>query len=102
MALRVLALMSPFLIAMSGAVLAEELFKTSSSTNRWKGPFVSPYGVHLVVVTRIVPCRTPELEEVAGYVLEDARRAKIDDARRAAVEQMVSRYNVRLEVGIRP
>ncbi len=81
-----------------GPDMAARIFNLSSSMNRWSGPFVSPYGAHLVMATRILPSRIPELEEVASLVLEDARRVKLDDARRAALEKLIGRYNIRREL----
>jgi hypothetical protein len=81
-----------------GSHMAAQVFDLSPSTNRWRGPFVSPYGAHLVMVTRISPGRIPELEEVANFVWEDARRAKLEDARKAAYEKWISRYRVRREL----
>jgi hypothetical protein len=78
-----------------GLHMAAQVFDLSPSTDRWRGPFVSPYGAHLVMVTRISPNRVPALEEVADLVWEDARRAKIDDAREAAHEKWISRYRIR-------
>ncbi len=85
-----------------GPDMAEQVFSMTPSKDGWAGPFVSPYGAHLVMITRILPSRIPEFEEVAGYVLEDARRFKIDQARRDALEQMMSRYNVRRELPREP
>jgi len=77
-----------------GDKLAENVFALPASNQQWQGPFVSKYGVHLVMVTKNLPSRMPELEEVAGLVLEGARRLKLDAARRDALEKMISKYSI--------
>jgi parvulin-like peptidyl-prolyl isomerase len=78
--------------------MAEQVFRLSPSATRWMGPFVSPYGAHLVLVTGILPGRIPDLEEVADLVRENARRVKLDDARQAVYEKWISRYRIRREL----
>jgi hypothetical protein len=81
-----------------GADMAAQIFRLSPSANRWRGPFVSPYGAHLVMVTSILQSRIPDLEEVVNLVQEDARRVKIDGARKAVYEKWISRYTIRREL----
>jgi len=81
-----------------GADMAGQVFRLSPSADRWRGPFVSPYGAHVVLVTSILPSRIPDLEEVADLVREDARRVKLDDARRAVYEKWTSGYTIRCDL----
>jgi hypothetical protein len=81
-----------------GPPMAAQVFRLAPSATLWRGPFVSPYGAHLVLVTRISPARVPELEEVATLVWEDAQRAKLEDARKAVHEEWISRYRIRREL----
>lgn len=76
-----------------GQSLSEQVFETPIE-QKWVGPFESEYGLHLVLVSKNLPSRMPELDEVAGIVLEDVRREKLDEARRNAVDKMISKYSV--------
>ena len=64
----------------------------------WVGPFQSPYGVHLVLVTKNVPGRTPELEEVYERVRQDAIRAAINERTEQAIDEILKSYQVKVDL----
>ena len=62
----------------------------------WRGPFDSPYGVHLVLLTTSEPGREPELAEIEGRVREDWRRSVIRAETESAIADVVDSYEVQV------
>jgi hypothetical protein len=83
-----------FVVSHLGEDLTAELDAVSPSDAIWRGPYASPYGWHLVLLTRRVPPRQPDIEEIEERVLEDYRRMASDAARRRRIEQLVAEYDV--------
>jgi parvulin-like peptidyl-prolyl isomerase len=78
-----------------GRAMAGALFELGESDSEWRGPFVSSYGVHLVMLTRNIAGRYPTLDEVEGSVRQDAERVALDAAQDAAIQAIVDTYEVR-------
>lgn len=79
-----------------GAPMAKALFELEANDFIWRGPFDSPYGVHLVLLTTNEPGREPELAELEGRVREDARRAWVRQETESAIADIVDAYDVRV------
>jgi hypothetical protein len=79
-----------------GVPMARALFELEPNDLMWRGPFDSPYGVHLVMLTTSEPGRDPELSELEGRVREDAKRAKIREETEAAIADIVGSYDVQV------
>jgi len=79
-----------------GPPMAKALFELEPNEFVWQGPFDSPYGVHLVLLTTNEPGRGPELAELEGRVREDARRARVREETEAAIADVVDAYEVRV------
>ncbi|MGB5413667.1 MAG: peptidylprolyl isomerase [Polyangiales bacterium] len=79
-----------------GPPMTRALFELEPNEFVWRGPFDSPYGVHLVLLTTNEPGREPELAELEGRVREDARRAKVREETEAAIADVVDAYDVRV------
>ena len=79
-----------------GVPMAKAVFELEPNDFVWRGPFDSPYGVHLVLLTTNEPGRDPELAELEGRVREDARRAMIREETEAAIDDIVETYDVRI------
>ena len=79
-----------------GKEMADALFALDPEETGWRGPFESPYGSHVVLVTARKQGRTPALDEIRGRVLEDARRARIRELSEEALRGIVERYEVRV------
>jgi len=77
-----------------GQEMSDRLFAVAPDASAWVGPFNSPYGVHLVMVTDRREGRTPRLEEIRGRVLEDARGRKINRSVDEAVAKIIGSYDV--------
>ncbi len=66
-----------FVASHFGAPMAQGVFAIEPSDTTWHGPFESEYGAHLVMLTRKVAGRYPELTEVEAGVRDDAEREAI-------------------------
>ena len=84
-----------FVASHFGRRMAEELFALEPDGAVWRGPFESPYGYHLVLFTKKVEGRYPELDEVSERVRNDAERAELDRMQDEAIRGIVSTYEVR-------
>lgn len=84
-----------FVASHFGPRMAEEIFALEPDAARWRGPFESPYGFHLVLLTRKVDGRYPNLEEVLERVRGDAERVEIDMMQDKAIQAIVDTYEVR-------
>jgi hypothetical protein len=78
-----------------GVPMAEAIFELEPNDLVWRGPFDSPYGVHLVLLITNEPGREPDLAEIEGRVREDARRAMIRQQTEEAIAEIVETYDVR-------
>jgi len=79
-----------------GNAMAEAVFSLPADEETWVGPFDSPYGVHVVMVTANEPGREPELEEIRDQVVEDAKRNMIRQRTERAIDDIVEEYDVRV------
>ncbi len=79
-----------------GPETGRALFALEPDASRWHGPFESPFGAHLVMVTDRAAGRLPTLDEVRGRVEEDARRARMRERSEEAIRAIVDRYDVRI------
>ncbi len=84
-----------FVASHFGAPMARGVFAIEPSDAAWHGPFESPYGVHLVMLTRNVVGRYPELPEVESSVRDDAQREAIAAQKDKAIQAIVDTYEVR-------
>jgi len=79
-----------------GGPMAQALFELEPSDFVWRGPFDSPYGVHLVMLTSNQPGREPKLAEIEGRVREDARAAMIREKTEATIADIIGTYEVQI------
>ena len=78
-----------------GQDMAAQLFELTPNDREWRGPFESPYGYHLVLLTKKVAGRYPDLAEVYTSVRSDAEQAAIDIKQEEAIRAIVDTYEVR-------
>ena len=79
-----------------GPTMAKAIFELEPNDFVWRGPFDSPYGVHLVLLITNEPGRDPELSEIEGRVREDWRRSTIRRETEEAIADVVDAYDVRV------
>ena len=84
-----------FVASHFGRGMSEELFALESHDAQWKGPFESPYGFHLVLLSKKVEGRFPDLEEISDRVRDDAEQAELDRMQDEAIRGIVNTYEVR-------
>lgn len=60
-----------------GSAMQRQLFVEEASDKIWRGPFRSPYGFHLVMMTKRTAGYAPPLEEVRQWVEQDAIQARL-------------------------
>ena len=80
-----------------GLPMAKSVFELEPNEFTWRGPFESPYGMHLVLLTTNEPGRDPEIAELEDRVHEDARRATVRAETETAIADIVESYDVRVE-----
>ena len=85
-----------------GVAMAKTIFELEPNDFVWRGPFDSPYGVHLVLLITNEPGREPKLAEIEGRVREDWRRATIRQKTEAAISDIVGTYDVRVTYRPKP
>ncbi|WP_084421559.1 peptidyl-prolyl cis-trans isomerase [Henriciella litoralis] len=80
-----------------GQDAADAIFAMSPQPGVWRGPFRSPYGAHLVLMTDKSESHLPPLADVQARVAADAlsdfRKQRLEEA----VDEIVSSYDVKLE-----
>jgi hypothetical protein len=79
-----------------GDELADKLESATPDSLAWTGPFASPHGWHLILLTGRKESRIPPLSDVAILLREDALREKREVALGRAIEAIVSKYRVEL------
>ena len=76
-----------------GKDFQNEIFSLKPS-HLWQGPIKSEYGFHLVLIKEISASRIPQLSEIAGIVVGDARQEKLRKLKTIAIEDLVSHYKI--------
>lgn len=80
-----------------GEEMQAQIFALEPSEKRWRGPFLSPYGAHLVLMTHHEPGYLPSLEEVHARVEQEARQAELDARFEKSIQSIVQAYHVEVK-----
>ncbi len=64
--------------------------------DQWHGPYESPYGSHVVMLSKNVPGRYPVFEEIEGKVTAEAWTAFRRELTETAVNDIVGKYKVQV------
>ena len=70
------------------------VFSNTVKVKTWQGPYASPHGYHLVLVSNLSQGYTPSLEQVLPEVASDYHRSKLEELYQNAVEKIVEGYKV--------
>ncbi|WP_444898180.1 peptidyl-prolyl cis-trans isomerase [Microbulbifer sp. SSSA005] len=81
-----------------GDDLADSIFQLP--LNAWSGPFESPYGLHLILVSENKTSRLPSFREAAPLVLEDYRRNKMEENRQLKIQELLAGYRIERDASI--
>jgi len=84
-----------FIASHFGEGMTEKIFGLEPDSATWRGPFASPDGFHLVLVTDKVEGRYYGLDEIPGAIRRDATQKSIDKRKEEAVSAIVDTYEVR-------
>jgi hypothetical protein len=87
-----------FVASHFGHRMAGEIFALEPDAKTWRGPFESPYGYHLILLTKKVAGRYPDLAEVSERVRSDAEQAELDRMQDEAIRAIVNTYEVRRDL----
>jgi len=77
-----------------GVEMAKSVFDLNANEKKWHGPYESPYGSHLVMVSKKAEGRFPELNEIVDLVQLDAREAFIKNKANEAIDGIIEGYDV--------
>ena len=84
-----------FVTSHFGVPMAEQVFASDPGDTTWHGPFESEYGMHLVLLTRKVAGRYPELAEIEANVRDDTEREAIAAQKDKTIQAIVDTYEIR-------
>ena len=87
-----------FVASNFGRSAAQAIFEMPPDPARWRGPVASPFGQHLVLVAKQRPAAIPSLKEIRARVERDALRQVRLKRGKAAIDALVARYEVRIEL----
>jgi len=79
-----------------GREMEEEIFKLNPSDTKWYGPYESPYGFHLVLLTEKNDETIPEIEEVYESILNDLSYELSNKAREKSIKEIIDSYDVKI------
>lgn len=79
---------SHFGSAMTGALFSK------SQPERWNGPYISPYGAHLVLLDNVTPAAWLSLDDAAAQVVADMQRDRETEAQAEAVKRLKAGYSI--------
>ncbi len=81
-----------------GDAAAATIFQPEGPFDAWRGPILSPYGAHAILVKKVTPERLPDLPEIHDRVAADVARNLRDRAKAALIDAAVARYDVRIDL----
>ncbi len=87
-----------FVASHFGPAMTDRLFALEPNDATWQGPFESEYGLHLVMLTKKVQGRYPELSDIEDAVRDDAERMAVAEQKKEAIQAIVDTYEVRRTV----
>jgi len=76
--------------------MANKLFNLNPSETNWNGPFESPYGFHLVMLTKNEKEKYPELEDVYEKVKQDLTYELSKKQKDKAISQIIDNYEIKI------
>ena len=89
-----------FIASHFGDALQQAVFSLNASESQWQGPYQSPYGVHLVMVTQHSPEYSPPLEEVKARVAQDLHQQRQQEQLDLAIKRMIEGYDVEVSAAL--
>jgi len=84
-----------FIASHFGDTMSEAVFDFLVAEETWRGPYVSAYGSHVILVSRLEPGRDPDLTEVVSQVYQDAQRQQMTAGLEKAYQSIIDTYTVK-------
>jgi len=81
-----------------GRQMTRALFELEPDDSAWHGPFLSPYGAHLVMVVGKKEARIPPLEEMRERVEADLTSKRRKEQSEKAIKAIVDSYRVEIDL----
>lgn len=79
-----------------GPEMAKSVFELEASDSVWRGPFKSPYGYHLVMMTSNEEGRYPEIGEIYERVKQDTKYAVTKKRTEKTIKDIIDSYDVKI------
>ena len=77
-----------------GVDLGKKVFDIKPSDSKWHGPYPSPYGYHVVMVSKNEEGRFPEMQEIKSQLVVDAKEDLIKTKTEEAIQKIIDQYNI--------
>ena len=81
-----------------GKPMTRALFELEPDDSAWRGPFLSPYGTHLVMVVGKKEARIPPLEEMRERVEADLTSERRKEQSEKAIKAIVDSYRIEIDL----
>jgi len=81
-----------------GDEMQQAVFQLTPSHTQWQGPYQSPYGFHLVLVTQSTAAFIPPLSDLRGQLLSDMGREEQRQAVEKAIKSIIENYKVTVAI----
>jgi hypothetical protein len=81
-----------------GKSMTKALFDIEPDDGAWRGPYLSPYGAHLVMVVNRKDARIPSLEEVRRRVEADLTAKRKKEQSEKAIKAIVDTYRIDIDL----
>ncbi len=81
-----------------GKPMTRVLFELEPDDSAWRGPFLSPYGAHLVMVVGKKEARIPPLEEMRERVEADLTSERRKEQSEKAIKAIVDSYRIEIDL----
>ncbi len=85
-----------------GSEIADRLEGADVDESLWTGPFESPHGWHLILLTGRDSSRIPPAAELGGLLRDDVLREKREAALDRAIAKLTERYEIELAADLEP
>jgi hypothetical protein len=87
-----------FVASHFSAKMSEQLFSAETPVGQWSGPFESPYGHHLVLISNRQEGRDATLKEISDRVRSDTAQYILKKKSEEAIQLVVDQYTVKVEI----
>lgn len=80
-----------------GLFMQQAIFALDADSSVWRGPYQSPYGYHLVLITQKIPAYIPVVAEIRQRLVQDVQQEREQQQLKQAIDTMVEDYEVTVQ-----